>query len=786
VSDDNFETYRFGRFWLCPSRHTLYLADEEIILTPKSYDVLLYLARNPGRVVTKEELLKAVWSDSYIEEGNLSQQVFRLRKAFEVEPGAAHLIRTVSGRGYQFTAEVSRAVLPTTIPEPVYPAQAPYAFEHFRERTRVVVEEYSSAIAAPQAQAQGKVTVRGIAIGAAAAILAVLATSRLLNWRRAHALPQDHHEIVLADFENRTGDNVFDFVLKNALAIDLQQSPELTVLPAAQVKSTLKQMVRSPDEPLTRSLAVEVCERSGDKAVLTGAIARLDRNYVVSLDATDCRTGAVFAALQSQAPDKDAVLQSLGDIDARMRARLGESLRSIQGFDVPIERATTASFDALVAYSRGVALDNDSQAIPWFQRAIQLDPNFALAWRKLGVCYENLGDVPAAKQAYTRAYQLRAPTSAIEQYLITSHYVDFVQEDMETSIRDYRTWIATYPDLPNAWAALANTQTLLGRYDEAIESARHGRSAHPNWYFYFTLSSAYLRASQLQAAETICREGIAAFPENEILHRIMEEIAFDTHDTAEYNRQVLWSHNTGTEYQTLDQQAREAAASGRLKAAETLFNASRAATEKQKLPAYLSVVNADQALAEALLGEPKSAAARAALVPPGLGEPSFIAAYAAAFANDLAYTQKVVDQTTEIAPPSSTLARSIYLPILRAALELQKNHPARAVDLLEPVQPYQLRDLDFPWLLGAIYLQARQPAEAAAQYQKILDNPGIDAKSPMYPLAHLGLARACAMQNKSIDSRAQYEQLFTLWRSADPDLPILKQARLEYAHLPQF
>jgi hypothetical protein len=330
---------------------------------------------------------------------------------------------------------------------------------------------------------------------------------------------------------------------------------------------------------------------------------------------------------------------------------------------------------------------------------------------------------------------------------------------------------------------LANDENILGIYTQAIEAGNHGRTPHPTWYFYFVTASAYLRASQFATAEALCREGLTAFPGNDILHRIMEEIVFDTHNQAEYTRQITSSHGTATEYQTLAQEAREDAAGGNLKLAESSYDASRKATEAQKISNYVAVVNADQALDEAVLGSPRAAIERATLVPPDLGEPSFVAAYAASLAGDHTYPQKVIDQITHNAPPSSTVAQKVQLPILRASLELRKGHPERVPSLLEPAQIYQLRDFDYLWLLASAYLQSHHPADAAAQFQKILDNPGVDGKSPMLPLAHLGLARAFEMQGKPVDSRAQYEQLFALWRTADPDLPILKQAHTEYSRL---
>jgi eukaryotic-like serine/threonine-protein kinase len=283
----------------------------------------------------------------------------------------------------------------------------------------------------------------------------------------------------------------------------------------------------------------------------------------------------------------------------------------------------------------------------------------------------------------------------------------------------------------------------------------------------------------------VCREGIVASPDNEILHRILQEIVYDTHDDAEYQRQIQWAKGTGSEFMTVEQEAREASAKGQLKKARQLFDQSRTETLNAKIPSYLSVINADQALDEALLGEFAAAKTRASLVPIDLEQPSFIAALGAALAGDLVYTQRVVDATNRVAPASSTLSRRIELPILRAVLELRKNHADRAIEAIEPARAYQLRNNNFPYLLGLAYLDAHQPIAAAAEFQKLLDNRGADGSNPMLPLAHLGLARAERMQGKIVDSRAQYEQLFAFWQNADPTLPVLEQARAEYTQLPR-
>jgi DNA-binding winged helix-turn-helix (wHTH) protein/tetratricopeptide (TPR) repeat protein len=769
--------YRFEEFELTPSRRVLTRKGKPISVSPKAFEVLTYLVRHPGRVVTKEEILSAVWPGSFVEEGNLAQQISGLRKALTDK---ADYIVTLPGRGYQFTAAVQEEMLerPATH-NPMPDSQSEFLVQRVRERTRVVVEESSAgAVSAGRRGSTKWIVMTGVLVAATFAAW--------LWWHRMHLpVPGDHHEIVVADFDNQTGEEVFDVVLKNALEIDLEQSPLLALLPISQTRATLQEMGQSPDAHLNLALAREVCERNGAQAALSGSIAKLGNSYVITMDATECVSGKQLVKLQSQAKSREAVLQALGEISSKMRSKLGESLRSIHGFDVPIQQATTQSLDALVAYSKGSggSMPSAEQA-PFYERAIQLDPRFAMAYDALGRAYGNAADMTQAKQAFAKAYELRQPTSAREQFVITAHYDEVVQDDLDSAANNYVLWTSSYPEDAVAWGSLANTYTQMGRYPEAIAAGLRSHALSPNSVFgYVVLARAYKRASEFAQVKALCNEALSKGKDSWHLHSLLFQVAAAEHDAVAMAHEAAWDKGKSTETQTLDNAAFAAATAGRLIDAERYFSESEEAARRDGLADNVVAIEADRAEMERLLGAQDRAHATAIAVPTSLDETSFIAAINAAQSGSTAYTERVIEQFSKTAPQSSTLVQKVRIPLLQAAVALHDGKPERAITLLQPAKIYEFRDYYVPSLLGAAYLENHQAAEAAAEYQEILANPGIDPLSPALPLAHLGLGRAYAAEKKTADSRKEYESLFALWKDADADLPVIRQARLEYAKL---
>jgi DNA-binding winged helix-turn-helix (wHTH) protein/tetratricopeptide (TPR) repeat protein len=773
------DLYRFDEFELNPAQRSLMRGGEVIPLASKAFQVLTYLVTNPGRVITKDELLKAVWPGSYVEESNLPGYISGLRKALTDRAG---YIITVPGQGYQFTARVQTEDFAELVPAGRRAEIEPQPVEHaqlLRERTHVLIRETSSpvfALPAPRTRLPHWLLWPS---------LAVLATAGWFAWAKFNRpAPGDYRQVVLADFDNRSGEEVFDFVLKNALEIDLEQSPLFTPLSVARTRQTLQQMAKSPDERLTPAIAREVCERSASQAVLGGSITKLGSGYVLTLDATDCVSNKTLARFKEQARSQEDTLHALDDIAARMRRKLGESLRSVQGFDVPIEQSTTPSFDALVAYSRGMQHMNrmDGDGIPFFQRAIQLDPNFAMAYEQLGATYGNMIDVPAAKLAFAKAYELRQHASPSEQFVITSRYDEIVRGDLQLAANNYELWVRSYPLNRWAWSTLANTYTQMGRYPEAIAAGERAISIGPAYGAgYAILARAYKRASQFDQAKRVCREAIARKVDTWGVHSILFQIAVYERDQPAMARETAWDKGQSTENQSLDNAAFAAATMGQLARANQLFQQARDSPSARSTANYAQDIDADTAEADRLLGDSTHARSLATRVPLDLDDISFEAAFNAALSGDPAYAQRAILQERKT-DASDTIAQKVWIPLLTAAVMLAEHNPAQVEPLLQPARPYELRDYYQPSLLGQAALDLHRPTEAEAAYNQIINHPGIDPVSPLWPLAHLGLARAYALEGRNEDSRKEYETFFALWKDADPEIPVLHQAHAEYAH----
>jgi DNA-binding winged helix-turn-helix (wHTH) protein/tetratricopeptide (TPR) repeat protein len=464
--------YRFGAFRVEPGARSLTRNEQPVPLTPKAFDLLLYMARNPGRLLTKEELLGAVWPDSIVEEGNLSQNVFLLRKALGETSKENRYILTIPGRGYQFVAPME-AEAPQVV---VYAAHT--------QTTAVVEEEYFDGF--PETLPDKLLTAkrrsrRWIWVGLAA--LAVMAGAGVIAYRAAQQpIPVGHQEIVVADFVNHGKDPAFDLTLRKAVEIELGQSPHLSVLPPPKVAETLRMMGRQAAENLSEPVAREVCQRNSGQAVIAGEIVSVGSHYLVTLDALDCATGNAIWRAKAEATSKEDVLSSLDRATEQVRRQLGESPRSIKQFDVPIDQATTRSFDALVAYSKGTAIlasSNAADAMPLLDRAIELDPKFALAYASRGSVLYNLQEFRRASEDYAKAYALSGGVSEKEKLRIAAVYYRNVDDDLERAADTYKVWTRLYPRDSAPWENLANVSIRMGRYRESVAAAREGLKLDP-------------------------------------------------------------------------------------------------------------------------------------------------------------------------------------------------------------------------------------------------------------------------------------------------------------------
>jgi eukaryotic-like serine/threonine-protein kinase len=624
----------------------------------------------------------------------------------------------------------------------------------------------------------------------AAAIVVLVVVAALFYFRRAQALTETDY-ILLPEFVNTTGETVFDGTLKQALAVKLQESPFLNVSPEERVRETMRFMGHPPDERLMPSLAREVCERQGVKAMLAGEIGPLGSHYVITLNAVNCHTGDSLAREQVEADSKEHVLRTLGEAASKMRAKLGESLSTIAKYDTPIEQATTSSLEALKALNLGDAQrakGTEEQAIPFYKRAIELDPNFALAYATLGQVYGNLGERERTIEYTKKAFELRDRVSEPEKFYISSHYYGNLTGELDKEVETYQLWKQTYPrdwTPPNNLAVLYN---VTGQHEKAVAEALEALRLAPNHPFpYSNLAEAYLGLNRFDEGKAICEQQIARGLEDVFVHATLYEIAFVQGDKTTMQRHGEWTVGKPGEDVMLLFEALAAASSGELQTSKDFFRRSIELAQRQKLTERAARATAQEALLEAQFGNYSQARERAmASLAMARGiQVQAIAAQALARSHDIGQAQALADDLAKRFP-ANTLLNAVTVPIIRGEIEIERHDPKRAIELLQVATPYEL---GWPWGLvqmyvrGEAYLAAREGKEAGAEFQKILDHRGVNALSPLSVLARLGLARAYALKGDTAQSGRAYQDFFALWKDADPDIPILQQAKAEYAKL---
>jgi serine/threonine protein kinase/tetratricopeptide (TPR) repeat protein len=639
---------------------------------------------------------------------------------------------------------------------------------------------------------------------AAAIVLAIIAVG-LYYYRSHRAKPLTAKDtVVLADFDNKTGDPVFDDTLKTALSVSLNQSPFLNVLSDSNVGKTLKLMARPPDTKLTPDVARDLCQRAGSKAYIAGSIARLGSEYVLGLKAVNCQSGDTLAQEQATAASKEKVLDTLGQTASKLRAELGESLATVQKLDVPLDQATTSSLEALKAYSLARKQPDWAQKVPLLQQAIKLDPNFASAYSNLGVAYSNLGEVGLAIEPLQKAYDLRENASDRERFIIATRYYEVCTGDLQQAIRTGSLWAENYPSDGIAHGYLAVLYGQVGQIEKSLaEEAADLQLSPSDAAAWSNLVGEYAELDRLDEAKTAYQQGLARFPEDSSLHGSRYVVAFLEHDADEMAAQVRWSAGKpGGEDLLVSSQSDTEAFYGRLTKARELSRQAIdfAKRNDQKETAAGWQVNA--ALREAEIGNITAAraGADAGLALATNRDTQVMAALILARSGDIERSEKIMDSLAK-RYPADTLVEDIWLPVIRA--EAAINSPqaaktaeltsAKAIALLEPASQYELGgaigaptfngDLYPAYVRGHAYLLAHNGTAAAAEFQKLLDHRGIIGNFVTEALAHLQLGRAYAMSGNTAKAKAAYDDFLTLWKDADPDVPILKQAKTEYAKL---
>jgi len=575
----------------------------------------------------------------------------------------------------------------------------------------------------------------------------------------AHGL-NDKDTIVLADFANTTGDTVFDDTLKTALSVSLNQSPFLNVLSDNKVAATLKLMTRPRDTKLTPDVARELCQRAGSKAYLAGSIASLGNQYVLGLKAVNCQSGDPLAEQQVTAASKEKVLDALGEAASKLRTELGESLATVQKFDVPLEQATTSSLEALKAYSLGAKTRNEkgnAAALPYHQRAIELDPNFAMGYRAVGTDYSSLGETGRASDYYTKAFQLREHASEREKLHITASYYQNVTGELGKAAQTFQEEIESYPRDFRAYNNLAIVFALQGQHERAAEMARQALRLAPDQVNPYTNLANYTLALQrLDETRQIIREAQARKMDHDSLHNALYALGFLNSDSAAMAEQQQWyAGKPDYEHEGLALASDTEAYGGHLAKARELTKRAVGSAVRTDNKESGAIWQENAALAQAAYSNPGEARQTAAealkLVPTSQGV-EVEAALAFAMAGDTARAESLAQDLGKRFP-LDTQVQSLWLPAIRAQLALDKKNPAAALNALQVASPIELGEITFVanisclyhvYVRGEAYLAAGQGKEAAAEFQKIIDHSGIVWNCWTGALAHLGVARANA------------------------------------------
>ena len=788
--------YQFGPFRIDSEKELLFRGREPIPLTPKAFQILLVLLRHGSEVVNKDDLMKAVWPDSFVEEANLSRNIFLLRKALGEGPQDHRYVLTVPGRGYRLAESVQ--LLPIS----------PERKEIEPNATLAETAADLSIVAATQSRIQINVAERPrpwLIVSGVSAVVAAAALAAWFLWPPTPGLTEKD-TVVLADFTNTTGDPVFDETLRQGMAVQLEQSPYLSLISDDRIRRTLQLMGRPADSALTPDLAREVCERTGGAAVLDGSIRALGSAYVLGLRAKACSSGKVFDEEQIQAAKKEEVLGALSQVATRFRKRTGESLASVEKYSLPLAEATTSSLEALQFYSRSVKVAFTSgfaAAIPVMQRAIEIDPRFALAYSHLGLFYGAIGESELAIENDRKAYELRDRVSEREKFFISALYHRNVTGNLDKSLRTLQLWAQAYPSDILAHSLLSGFMSQgLGKYQLSIDEAKITLGLDADFTpAYVNQSFSQLYLDRPHDAENTVHQASSRklqIPELLLVQYLVvsqkdegngEDAAMDQAMTAAQDK-------PGTEDWLLHAHSLALARAGRLAAArqasERAVQSAQSAGEHGRAATY----KAAAAMWEALYGNSSAARAKAsAALQLSTGrDTEYAAAFALAVAGDSARAQALANDLQKRFPEDTSVV-SNYLPALRAMLSLRHGAPADALVRLQAASPNELGvsaeafnyffgTLEPIYVRGQALLAAHRPAEAAAEWNKLITHRGLLMADPVDAFARLQLARAYSKMGDAPKAKAAYGSLLSIWKNADSDSPLVTQARVESARLP--
>ena len=682
----------------------------------------------------------------------------------------------------------SSGSIPAASETPVQPART-------ASSAKVPVQTSASSAPASAAIVEGKSNINWkMILPVAAGVLVVLIGLGMYLRSRTAGRLTEKDSVLLADFVNTTGDPVFDGTLKQALAVQLEQSPYLNLIPDSKIHDALRLMGRSAEERITNDVAREICQRQGIKALLTGSIAGLGNHYVITLSALNGTTGDALAREQVEVDSKEQVLKSLDKAASSLRQKMGESLASVQQFATPLEQATTSSLEALQAYTLGHDEHQkmkDDAAIPSLKKAVELDPNFALAYATLGVAYYNLGRNGEGIPALRKAYELRERASERERFYIDAHYYDEVAVDLEKALAVYTQWMQVYPrdTVPYDNAALASSG--LGRHEKALEYASQAhRIDGQDRFAYDNMVSAYEAMNRYDEAKNLADEAVSKKFGGSGVQFALLDLGYIRGDRAAIQHELEAVKGTSFEPFVAFFNSAWNTAQGKVRTARELWQQTR----KEFIAAGAKDFAADlltlEAYDDAQLGYTSEARQKAEQALSMSNDPDvrWGAAVAYAITGDAGKSEALLKSAMHDAPDNQ-FVQAMIGPQVRAAQQLGKNQPAEAISSLEPVRSYEFgtgpRSVGATpvFLRGTAYLKMRDGAKAVAEFQRVLDRRGAVGFGIEYPLSQLNLGRAYAMQGDNAKARTAYQDFFSLWKDADPDVPVLKTAKAEYEKL---
>ena len=775
--------YHFEGFELDPVRRTLSRADSPVSLTPKAFDVLFFLAQNPTRLVTKEELLQAVWGSTFVEEGNLTQYISHLRKALGENSEDARLIVTIARKGYQFTARVTVVAESADIGE--------------RAALQAAATDASKTEARPvEFPAKEKVTESSpprlhlLKWFAAAALLAVVAAAFWLYWsHRRRPMLTATDTIVFADLTNKTSDPVFDDTLDLALRYEMEQTPYLNILGRDKVLGTLAQLKLPPATKLTPEIARQVCLNTNSRMVISQSISDAGNRYHLQILALDCGSGATLAREQADIDLRSQVVHELGVTAARLRAKLGEPADLLARFNQPLEMALSGSLEALQAAAQGnkISFAGDADgAIKLYQRALELDPNLAVTHERMGAVYLFLGNTELSEASYTRAYQLRDRLREKDRLAFEVTYYSNVIGDWEKEYSSVLRLLEIFPRDVFAHANLREAFVHLGEPGRAADEAAEVARLRPTAYYFGSAIQSIRFASRFNEAKSWLAKADALKFDNSLIRRERLIVAFATGDRDNVEKILKEEEQDKYREDFLYEHALIETQRGRFHSAEGLREQALGPSPKASDADSLAIFSA---LEDVEVGKDAQARGDESKAAGGPLDRNSRIALAQALARSGRATEagRFADQLSA-ERPEDTLVQHYFVPAIRAAIKLQQHDPAAAIDLLRGTVKYDLAFTGFDYLYpayirGLAYLGLGDGRSAAAQFQMMIDNPGFTVRHVTGALAWLQLGRAQKLMGDEAAARKSYETFLDLWKNADPDLPIDQQAKAEYARL---